>query len=372
MKIASSHKTEEAVAQRIHRKILQIAVLVAIAVGAFFFTQTLAAHSRRANLADAATWFAVGQRALADGNTAAAVEAFQRATAKNRDDRRYVLALARALERGGDVPAAERALVGLRESAPEDPEINLELARLAAGRNAHDEALRYYRNALYAPATAADAASRRSIRLELIRFLLAHDDRSRALGELLAAVADSPNDAPSAVEMGQLLLQAGDDRRAADQFVRALRLEPRNTDALVGAGTAAFHLARYLDARRYLSAAGDKVGDRAELLVIADLVNANDPLGPRLGSRERRRRLVADLDAVTTRLEMCAAGESRVLRDQIGTYKAHLRPRSVGDSDVRDAGLDLFYQAEQIASPCQHGPLDRALSLIARLHAPGA
>jgi hypothetical protein len=32
----------------------------------------------------------------------------------------------------------------------------------------------------------------------------------------------------------------------------------------------------------------------------------------------------------------------------------------------------LFYQAEQIASPCQHGPLDRALSLIARLHAPGA
>ena len=39
----------------------------------------------------------------------------------------------------------------LRESEPEDREINLQLARLAASRQDVTEALRFYHNALYAP-----------------------------------------------------------------------------------------------------------------------------------------------------------------------------------------------------------------------------
>lgn len=372
MRTPSSQDLEDVPSQRIRRNILQIALLVIIAVCAFFATQTLAAHSRRASASDAAAWFTSGQRALAAGDTAAAVHAFQRATAKDRNERAYMLALARALMRGGDAPAAERVLVALRESSPDDSEINLDLARLTASRNQIDQAGRYYRNALYAPSTAADAASRRAIRAELIRFLLAHDDRSRALSELLAAVADSPNDPPSAVELGQFLMQAGDDRRAADQFALALRLDSRNLDALVGAGTAAFHLARYADARRYLGAAGGGVSDSAELLNVADLVMANDPLGPRLRSADRRRRLVTDLSAINVRLDACAPDESTVIRQQIRTYVGRLGPRTVGDSDVLDTGMDLFSHGEQIAPQCEHGPLDRALLLIARLHGTGS
>ena len=240
--------------ESLRREIFQIAALIIVALVAFFATRAVAAHSRRTSIADAAEWYAA-ERELAAGNSGAAVDAFQRATSKNRGERAYRLALAHALELGGDAPAAERTLLALRESAPEDSEVNLELGRLAASRTDLDDALRYYRNALYAPSAAADARTRRAVRLELIRLLLAHDDRSRALAELLAAAADSPNDVASAIELGRLLGQAGDDRRAADQFARALRLDSRNVDALIGAGTAAFHLGRYMDARRYLRAA---------------------------------------------------------------------------------------------------------------------
>jgi tetratricopeptide (TPR) repeat protein len=214
-------------ATRIRREIFQIAALIVVALVAFFATRAVAAHSRRTSIADAAEWYARGQRELVAGHNGAAVDAFRRASSKNRGERAYTLALARALELGGDQPAAERALLALRESAPEDSEVNLELGRLAASRTDLDDALRYYRNALYVPSAAADAGTRRAVRLELIRLLLAHDDRSRALAELLAAAADSPNDVASAIELGRLLSQAGDDRRAADQFARAASRFPK-------------------------------------------------------------------------------------------------------------------------------------------------
>ena len=215
--------------------------------------------------------------------------------------------------------------------------------------------------------------TRRAVRLELIRLLLAHDDRSRALAELLAAAADSPNDVVSAIELGGLLSQAGDDRRAADQFARALRLDSRNVDALVGAGTAAFHLGRYMDARRYLRTAaaqkdgGDGAGD---LLEVADLIVAGDPLGPRLGSAERQHRLVEALEAVKRRLNACSpSDEIQMIAQEVEIFAAHLRPRDRGDADVLDAGLALVDRAEQAASRCgEASPLDRALVLIARLH----
>lgn len=354
---------------RIRREIFQISVLIIVALAAFVGTRALAAHSRQTSGADAAEWYARGQRELADGHTAAAVEALRRATAKNRNERSYTLALARALELGGDGAAAERALLGLRESAPEDSEINLQLARLAASRSDVPGALRYYRNALYAPAAAADAGTRRAVRLELIRLLLAHDEKSRALAELIAAAADSPNDIASAVVLGRLLMEAGDDRRAADQFARALRLDARNPDALVGAGTAAFHLGRYADARRHLKAAGAETGEPRSLLALADLIAAHDPLAPRLGSAERQRRLAAALRTVTARLEACASPDVRAVAQEVKTFTTGLRPRDGGDSDVLDAGLDLIGRAEQAASPCgEPPPLDRALALIARLH----
>jgi tetratricopeptide (TPR) repeat protein len=211
---------------------------------------------------------------------------------------------------------------------------------------------------------------RRAVRLELIRLLLANEDRPRALGELVAAAADSANDVASAVELGRLFLQAGDDRRAADQFGRALRLDARDTAALDGAGIAAFHLARYRDARRYLAAADSRDAEARELRELADLVLQYDPLAPGVGAAERQRRLLAALQAVRQHLDACASTDAwRALVQEVDASSASVRRARRADPDALVAGVDLVGRAEQAAGSCgTPSPLDRALALVARLH----
>ena len=125
----------------IHREMLQLGVLILVAVAAFFVTRAVAASNRDMSLRDAAEWYRRGQQQIDAGAFDDAVDSFRRATVRNRTDKRYVLALARALALKHDDEAARSALLTLRESAPEDAEINLELARLAAHRQDVTEAL---------------------------------------------------------------------------------------------------------------------------------------------------------------------------------------------------------------------------------------
>src|SRR6202049_1625270 len=171
--------------KRIHREILQRALLIAVAVAAFFITRAIAANNRDMSLRDAAEWYERGQRQLDAGDADAAIDSFRRATVKHRDEKRYVLALARALASTRQYDTARSALLTLRESAPEDPDINLQLARLAADRQDVTEAINYYHHALYAPWPTDQIDARRRARLELIRFLLPHDQANRALSELV-------------------------------------------------------------------------------------------------------------------------------------------------------------------------------------------
>ena len=186
----------------IHREIFQLTVLILVAIGAFLLTRAVAASNREMSLRDAAEWYRQGQQAIEAGRVDDAIDSLRRATVRNRSDTRYVLALARALALKGDDDAARSVLLTLRESTPEDPDINLQLARLAAARQDVTDALRFYHNALYAPWPADQADARRRVRLELIRFLLTHDQASRALSELLALSTDLPDDVPLRLEGG--------------------------------------------------------------------------------------------------------------------------------------------------------------------------
>jgi tetratricopeptide (TPR) repeat protein len=165
----------------IHRENLQIGALILIAIAAFFATRAVAASNRRMSLRDAAEWHRRGQEALAAGRVDEAVDDLRRATIRNRQETPYVLTLARALQLRHDNDEARRVLLTLRESAPEDAEVNLELARLGAARHDVTEAIRFYHNALYAVWPAGQEEARRRVRLELIRFLLAQDQTGRAL-----------------------------------------------------------------------------------------------------------------------------------------------------------------------------------------------
>ena len=365
----------------IHREIVQLSVLILVAIAAFSLTRAVAANNRDMNRRDAAEWYRRGQEAIAAGRFDAAVDSFRRATVRDRDDRRYVLALARSLALSREDDAAHRVLLTLRESAPEDPDVNLQLARLAAARRDVTEAVRFYHNALYAPWPADRADAGRNVRIELIRFLLASGQETQALPELLALSADLPDDVVVRLEVAQLFATAGDHAHALDQYQRVLRLAPENGEALAGAGQAAFQLGEYPLARTYLrrAPAGSEAATNARAVV--DLVLSSDPLANRLGSAERRRRLVADFSYAQERFGACLAQRSGgqptsdelALLGEVRDFGDQLRP-AILEHDTIETGVDLIDRIGRlIARNC--GPataLDQALVLIGRQHGAGA
>ena len=374
-----NHTTDQTAARAvlIHRELFQLGVLILVAVGAFLLTRTVASNNREMSLRDAEEWYRRGQQALRAGLVDDSIDSFRRATVKNRFDKRYVLALAHGLELKGDIEGARGLLLTLRESAPEDPDVNLQLARLAATRSDVTEALRFYHNALYAPWTSEESAARRGIRLELVRFLVTHDQGGRADSELLALTSDLPDDTALRLDVGRLFAQAGDDAHALDQFQRALRLAPQNGEALAGAGRAAFQLGDYALARPYLRRAPDET-DVATSREIVDLVLSNDPLANRLGSSERRRRLVANFSYAQQRLSACVQqrpdaqpdGDVEALQREVEAFGNQLKPQSALEQDTVESGVDLIDRVERlVVQKC--GPataLDQALVLIGRRH----
>jgi Flp pilus assembly protein TadD len=143
----SSVTVDEPPTRLIRRQLVQLAALIGIVIAAFFATRALAASNRATTLRDAAEWYRRGHHELAAGHVPPAIEAFRRASIRNRSEKRYTLALARALALNGDTDAARAALVALRAVDPDDHEVNLELARLA-GPPRDPDAPRYYRDAL--------------------------------------------------------------------------------------------------------------------------------------------------------------------------------------------------------------------------------
>jgi Flp pilus assembly protein TadD len=371
--------TSEAVERTalIHREMFQLTALILVAIGAFFLTRAVAASNRDMSFRDAAEWYHQGQQAIAADRVDDAIDAFRRATVRNRNDKRYVLALAEALARKQDVDAARSLLLTLREGAPEDAEINLQLGRLAAARHDVTEAVRFYHNALYAPWPGERADARRQVRLELIRFLITHDQTGRALAELLALSTDLPNDdIRLRLEAAQLFAQAGDHAHALDQFRRALQLAPENPTALTGAGRSAFELGNYTLAQTYFRQTPTKPDDVVRTLDIVDLVVSNDPLANRLGSTERRRRLLSDFSYAQRRLSSCIeergtlpTSDALALVSEAQAFEPQLKPRTL-DQDIVEMGTDLVDRiARLVVQRC--GPpttLDQALVLIGRQH----
>jgi len=348
-------------------------VIIAITSVAFVGTRSFANRTIAVGLDDAAEWHANGLDALAAGDLPTAVDAFRRAANQDRDNKTYGVALADALAMDGQSSQAERILLSLREGAPEDPEINLDLARLASMRGDVPTALRYYQSALYAPSEDQDGP--RQIRLELAQFLLRHDEKERALSELIAAVDDLGDDSNQRVMVANLLLEAGDPSRALEQFETVLTAEADNRDAAAGAGRAAYDLGDYAAAVRHLESAGDGAG-LGDLRQTAELVLARDPLAARIRASERRRRLTENLTHVRSRIETCATpgavpppAEMAELTQAVDDLERQIS-RTPGNSDLVDDGVALVLRAERFLEPrCgPSAPLDRALILIGERH----
>lgn len=356
-----------ALARFVHREIVVLLLLCGIGAVGFLVTRAAATTLHEIREQDAEAWFTRGEAALRNGRVDPAVEALRRAALMRREEPKYRLTLARALAAGGQDDAARQALLGLRGSAPENPEINLLLARLEARRADVTAAVRYYQHALYGSWNAGELEAREQVRMELIAYLLDHDLRDRALAELLIVAADLPNEPARHVRVGELFLASGEAQRALDQFRRALQRSPANAPALAGAARAAADLGDYAAARRYLrQLPGDPA--LAPLRATVDHVLASDPLAPRISRAERRRRAISAADWAVARLEACGIGEgAAAIRDA-------LRKRPLRDSTQaaeQAVALLLRVEREAPAGCVADDAASQGWRIIARRHAEG-
>ena len=368
-------------ARVIHREIVLLAVLSALAAAGFVLTQWAAGSNRSLQTADATSWFDRGRARLARGRTSEAVTALEWAVARRPDEWVYARTLTDALAKDGQVDAARQMLLRWRLRRPDDAEVNVQLARLEAAGGDVAAAVEYYESALHGRWSEPATPSRLDLRRELIRYQLAHGQAGPALAQALVLAANLPDEPAAHVESGRLFLATGDAARAMDHFTRALRLEPGNTEARVGATESAFALGDYAEAltqARGLSDAPSRTRAR-----IAAAVIANDPLEPRLSFDQRERRLASAVDYASEQFAACresappgsplAQRTARALADHLTGFRADLSPQRLRESPaVIERGLRLVSQA--LASVSQRCPslAERADALVRVVRRHGA
>jgi tetratricopeptide (TPR) repeat protein len=201
-----------------------------------------------------ARWKARGEAALNDGHPAIAIDDLRSALAYM-PSRQTEIELATALAQAGKVQEATAYFTTLRESAPGDGTINLELARLAARAGHESEAILYYQSSLDGTWQGNGYNRRRQVRLEMARYLIARHEYNYARNQLLIAAGNAPDDPGIKVEIAGLLEQANAPRDALSIYqTLAARREPAFA-ALEGAGRTAFSLGMYRLANDYFGRA---------------------------------------------------------------------------------------------------------------------
>lgn len=369
---------QRSVLRLIRREIILLILLLALAVIAYLGTRALANSNRSLKEKIAATWFREGQRELRQGRANDAVAAFRKAAVNDYTSRVYLLSLATALQAAQRSSEARDLLLQVREAIPENPGVNLALARISASQRNVSEALRYYHNALFGIWTGDDVDARRqAIRRELIEFLVAQNAKEQALAETVALAAHLPGTPAAHLQLGSLFLSVDDATSALQNFTWVLHHDPQNQTALRGAGESAFKTSNYSQARRLLNALSDPDPKAKEMLETAKVVLENDPFAQRLSERERIRRTSNNIDIVKRRVEQCvtrpvsaaAVTQLQGILDKLTTQKQLLiDAEKHPDPNVLFSSVEFIYDAENlIAATC--GPLnlqDNALLLMAQ------
>lgn len=365
----------------LRREAVNLTILVAMAAALFLLVATLstAYHSQQDALA--ARWASRGDRDLKSGSYKAATDDFRAALRYSHDDYDQQLGLAEALLGQKRTSEASAYLVNLWEEQPENGVVNLELARIAAGKGQTQPALRYYHNAIYANWTDNPEQQRRATRWELIKYLLSLKATAQAQSELISLAAEVGDEPLQQTLLGEYFLKVQDDQHALSAFKLRLAVNPHNSEALLGAGTASAELGNYEAAHRYLKRAAEEVPDNHEtatMLQTVDLVLRLDPYRRQIADGERYRAVTDSFNTAGDRLSACPAMAAAVPvagKTSFGQAWQQLKPSvTLGalrkNPDLIDQTMDLVFAVErQAASQCGQGtPADRALLEISKLH----
>jgi len=357
---------------------VMLALFSVLAVAFFLAVAGLsrAYHSQREALGN--RWFSRGVADLNAQRFDSAVIEFRAALLYSRDDYSYQLNLAEALVGLRHTGEASTYLLNLWDREPEDGLVNLELARIATQQGQTDQAVRYYHNAVYAAWPAGQEGKRRDARLELIELLLHTRATAQAQSELIALAANMGDDPAQQQRLGDLFLRAEDYEHALAAYRVALRSDRHNPAVMSGAGYAAFQLARYPLAERYLQAAvaGDpKDTQSAERLKTTEMVLHMDPFRRQISAAERNRTVVAAFETAGQRLKTCpvpnAPGSGPSLSDDWATLKTKITALQLRrNPDLVDSAMDIVFRIERQTSITCGPPTgtDLALLLIAKLH----
>ena len=368
----------------LHREPLVIAGVVIIAAalwaGATFVTAAYAARQQSL----ARQWFNRGEADVRAGRLDDAISKLRTALAYSPDNFEYRLKLAEALAAAGRTRQAQAYLRALWDEEPGNGTVNLELARLAVQTYDIPGVLRFYHGAIYGVWQDNPAERRRETRIELVNFLLAQRQIQQAQSELIALAADLPRDPALLLGVAGLMVKAGDYRRALEEYREVLALDPNNVEALGGAGSAAFALQMYPEARDFLRravAAGSRGPQVAAQLQTAELVLQMDPFRPRLPASERVQRILSAFTRAGNRLQQCAAAGAIALDKPMGNtplpadyanwmaLKPKMKEQKLRrDLEPGDAAMEVVFRIERdTAQVCGPGvPADQALVLIAQ------
>jgi tetratricopeptide (TPR) repeat protein len=320
-----------------------------------------------------------------EGRYGEAIAEFRGALSCDPTNSQYQLSLARALRDSNDprrLDEAESYLVALWQRAPQDAAVNLALARVAAHRGSIEDATRYYHNAMYGVWDSDPDENRNKARIELIDFLLKKHALAQADSELIALATALPPNAASHLQAAQLFAQAQDYSGALSQDEQALRFEPRNFQALAGAGQAAYRSGQYTIAEHYLREAveADSRDENAKrLLEATELILASNPFHSHISDAERNRRIDAAFAEAEDRLVACArqagvdlnsaqnptASPLPALQSRWLLAKPQLRLlRSPAETDLPDAIMDVVFQIEQQTAATCGPPQGKDLALL--------
>lgn len=357
-----------------------LALLTGLAIALFVAVTGLSRlyHSQLDSLA--VRWQARGTADLQAQRFESAVNDFRASLLYSRDSSSAQLSLAEALLGLGKTDEAYAYLINLWDREPENGNVNLNLARIAASKGQTRNALRFYHNAIYATWPSDQETESRNARFELVEYLLRINAKTQAQAELLALAASLTEHSHEQEHLGSSFLRAGDPQHAFVAFKFALRQDRNNGSALAGAGIAAFQLGLYPTARHYLLQAlliTPKDQQTAEWLSKTNAVLSLDPYRRQLSDTERDDIAIHAFATAGTRLQTCDAQAAaskaswQNLEQQWNELKPQMIPAKMrSNPDLVNTAMELAIGIETKTNGVCGAPSesDSALLLIANLH----
>ncbi|HEY7789501.1 MAG TPA: tetratricopeptide repeat protein [Vicinamibacterales bacterium] len=283
---------------------LTFLALVLLFAGTGFLAK--AYHAQRQNRAE--DHFEQGQRLQRAGHETAALAQYRAALGIADSNPRYELALTLTLFDLGRLQEAQSHLTELLAQDPTNGQLNLTMARIAAGEDKTDDAVTYYHRAIYGSWPEQPLNHRITIRFELVDYLARNGLQQQLLPALVQLQSDLPDDPSLKQRVADLFAQAHAPRPAADLYLEVVKARPRDAAAWAGLGTADFAMGDYVGAQGSLRRAVALKSSNTDVAAHLAWVNeylALDPTRPRLSSAERYRRARHLLELTLSAVDDC-------------------------------------------------------------------